>query len=417
VILEPEISEPEVVDPDKSSPGLAADSEEGKPFVSEEGVDIEADSIEGASLPDAAEIVDSDISSEDSDFDVAVSNDIDEDSAIEAVDLSYDSIEAPDTGPEGLTPPDPLPDDGVEADDLSTDEWDVDENIREKETGELPGTPDVDTPTEDAGTDPLLFPEDDMTPPEETEEEPEFKTADLEKMVDPAEREKEEIERFLDSLKKERQEGKEKIGDDSTELPPWAEKIDAEESGVDAPPEIDEPDSDTFIPAATEPDDESAPVPLEEEGEAAETDGLAGMGSVSESGYDQEPVEPPPTDTPAPPEDTLEESYAEPGGLFGSMSGDSGKPKDKSGTGKPVFPPDLFHALKARAFDVLFIAALWFITLWIASRLTEVSVFKLISGSLPASLALYVILLGLYLFFFFFFLGETLGNQLFSQEE
>jgi len=73
--------------------------------------------------------------------------------------------------------------------------------------------------------------------------------------------------------------------------------------------------------------------------------------------------------------------------------------------------------LKSRAFDVLFIAAVWIVTLHIASRMMQTNVFKLISGAALSVLAFYVILLAVYLFLFFLFLGQTLGDHLFIQEE
>ena len=73
--------------------------------------------------------------------------------------------------------------------------------------------------------------------------------------------------------------------------------------------------------------------------------------------------------------------------------------------------------MKARFFDVLFITAVWFITLWIASQLVAVSVFQLIATSTTAILVFLGILLVFYFFFFFLFLKETLGDYLFAQDK
>ncbi|MCK4263814.1 MAG: hypothetical protein KAX27_02625, partial [Candidatus Aminicenantes bacterium] len=73
--------------------------------------------------------------------------------------------------------------------------------------------------------------------------------------------------------------------------------------------------------------------------------------------------------------------------------------------------------LKSRVFDLLFIAALWLVTLWLASRVVEVSLFQLISASILSVAAFYIVLLVIYFFLFFVFLGETLGDHLFTQEE
>jgi hypothetical protein len=73
--------------------------------------------------------------------------------------------------------------------------------------------------------------------------------------------------------------------------------------------------------------------------------------------------------------------------------------------------------LKSRAFDVLFIAALWIVTLHIASRMLSTNLFKLISVSALPVFAFYLALLAAYLFLFFLFLGQTLGDHLFPYEE
>ena len=80
-------------------------------------------------------------------------------------------------------------------------------------------------------------------------------------------------------------------------------------------------------------------------------------------------------------------------------------------------PSRFFFWLKSRVFDLLFIAALWLVTLWLASRVVEVSLFQLISASILSVAAFYIVLLVIYFFLFFVFLGETLGDHLFTQEE
>lgn len=73
--------------------------------------------------------------------------------------------------------------------------------------------------------------------------------------------------------------------------------------------------------------------------------------------------------------------------------------------------------IKSRMFDVLFIAGLWFVTLWIASYLTSVTVFQLISNSTLAVIVFFIILLSVYLFCFLFFLGETIGDYVFPKND
>ncbi len=71
--------------------------------------------------------------------------------------------------------------------------------------------------------------------------------------------------------------------------------------------------------------------------------------------------------------------------------------------------------LKARAFDFVFIAAFSLICLGLASRLMEVSLFRLISASGPPVLVFYFVLLLFYFGFFILFLGETPGDRLFPR--
>ena len=80
-------------------------------------------------------------------------------------------------------------------------------------------------------------------------------------------------------------------------------------------------------------------------------------------------------------------------------------------------PSKLSTWLKSRAFDVLFIAALWIVTLHVASRMLSTNLFKLISVSALSVVAFYLTLLAVYLFLFFLFLGQTLGDHLFPHEE
>ena len=70
---------------------------------------------------------------------------------------------------------------------------------------------------------------------------------------------------------------------------------------------------------------------------------------------------------------------------------------------------------RLKAFDLFFITALWLIALWLASRLINGSLFKLISVSVLAIVILYLILLISYFSLFLYFLGETLGDRLFHQ--
>lgn len=73
--------------------------------------------------------------------------------------------------------------------------------------------------------------------------------------------------------------------------------------------------------------------------------------------------------------------------------------------------------LKSKLVDLVFITALWLVTLWFTSQVIGVSFFRLITRSPGPVLAFYFILLLLYFFLFLYFLGETLGDHYFSERD
>jgi hypothetical protein len=72
---------------------------------------------------------------------------------------------------------------------------------------------------------------------------------------------------------------------------------------------------------------------------------------------------------------------------------------------------------KSRLFDIIIMAAVWLITVWIASSVMDVGLFRLISASALLLGIFFVILLTGYFFLFFFFLGETLGDYVFNERD
>ena len=267
-------------------------------------------------------------------------------------------------------------------------------------------------------------------PPEEERDEffveaqePAFGTEDLEKVIDPEEKEKAEIEKFLKSLKEDRDEWDGEIPP-TDELPPWAEKIKDEK-----PNEIPAVDTggEEELPAEESP-------PIEEEEKAME-EVLKPMGLTPEDEVpeiqipEEEAVEEEIAEEEEPPEklleeETLEEEASMPDTGMGLPEGvDQEKlPFVDKSTGEfdeeEESPPSKLSSwLKSRAFDVLFIAALWIVTLHIASRMLSTNLFKLISVSALPAVAFYLALLAVYLFLFFLFLGQTLGDHLFHSEE
>src|SRR4030043_248983 len=73
--------------------------------------------------------------------------------------------------------------------------------------------------------------------------------------------------------------------------------------------------------------------------------------------------------------------------------------------------------LRSKLVDVVFITALWALSLWLLAQVIGVPFFRIIVGSPVPVLAFYFILLLLYFFLFLYFLGETLGDHYFSGED
>lgn len=228
---------------------------------------------------------------------------------------------------------------------------------------------------------------------EESQKEFAFKTEELEKMVDPAEKEKQEIERFLESIKKEREEkavSEEGIPPDSSEieertpeakdeLPPWAEKIKESPPAVEAFSEEEE--------AREEPLEMEEELPAEAEEPYEEVAPIPDSGVGIPEGVDQK-----------------------------SLPFDNEKREKIRGI-KIKPPSELSVWLKSKVFDLLFIGVIWIVALWFASRVMAVPLFKLISASVHSVVIFYLVLLISYFSLFLYFLGETLGEHLFSKQE
>jgi hypothetical protein len=83
----------------------------------------------------------------------------------------------------------------------------------------------------------------------------------------------------------------------------------------------------------------------------------------------------------------------------------------------PLPPLKLSAFLKAKLFDMLFMAVFWLVSIWLASRSMEVGLFQLLSATTGTFVLYYGALLVLYFFLFHFFLGETLGDRLFRERD
>lgn len=73
--------------------------------------------------------------------------------------------------------------------------------------------------------------------------------------------------------------------------------------------------------------------------------------------------------------------------------------------------------LKARFFDLFFIGLIWMTTFLLAARVAAASFFDLLAVSPLQAVALFLIFFVGYLFLFRFFIGETLGDRLFSSTD
>lgn len=289
--------------------------------------------------------------------------------------------------------------------------------------------------------------EKEITPPRK--EEIDLQSIRMRKTPDTEEREKVEIERFVESIKRERERVKEyftpeeeiplppkEMGEETSEIkeriPPWAEKIKEEppqeledkeeekkiEETVELEEDLKEKEIKTPVEEPPPPTDEPLPPegePLPKEDKPPPTD--------EPLPPEDEPPKPadkplPPADEPLPPIDKPLLSEKE---IGFPEEVDQKVPfareiREKRKRAMKRRRSGYYAWLKARAFDFVFIAAFSLICLGLASRLMEVSLFRLISASGPPVLVFYFVLLLFYFGFFILFLGETPGDRLFPRD-
>ncbi len=254
-----------------------------------------------------------------------------------------------------------------------------------------------------------------------------FKTEDLDRMGPTVEQAKEEIDRYLESLKDQSQlkeekrvsESKEKIPsltgvlekevlDTGDGLPPWANKI----KEPSPPPEILEIEEnhregtdgheknlfDTDVDRAWS--------------RKRTTDSGIGIPERVTRSLTQESL---PFEKRVPMKtDTAEEEDRE---LAENEEFESEPEMEEEVEVVAPAALNLSSKLKARVFDLLFVTAIWIISIWLASRSMMVNPFRLISASAVSVLVFYGILLVAYFFLFLYFLGETLGDRLFLEKD
>ncbi|MDI6697366.1 MAG: zinc ribbon domain-containing protein [Candidatus Saccharicenans sp.] len=118
-----------------------------------------------------------------------------------------------------------------------------------------------------------------------------------------------------------------------------------------------------------------------------------------------------------------EEMESEGGQIFGEKAEPAATDRDisgrdlSSGVGQVLPPLSFKNFVKAKIFDLLFLVMFWLVSVWIAARSMETTIFKLF-GLAGSGLLLYLLILTFFYFFlFYFFIGETLGDRLFRESD
>lgn len=265
-----------------------------------------------------------------------------------------------------------------------------------------------------------------MEPPPSGKKPLTFDTSDLDKIGRTAELGKVQVEDFLDVLKereKENRLGRIAPPGHEENLPPWAAEI--KEGGVEPSPEVKvkmirEDDIETQEPEEPETAEEAeSPAGLEErEPLRARRPRVADSGiglpeRVTQAAlpFEREiprderpgrPDVPPPARKPIVRDEDVAQEWEE---------------AAETAEARPRPPFRLTVFLKAKAFDVLFVAVFWLASLWIAARSMDVTLFQMLGTASSGLLAYFGALLVLYFFLFCFFLGETLGDRLFRDAD
>lgn len=206
-----------------------------------------------------------------------------------------------------------------------------------------------------------------------------FKTKELDELTQAVEEGKKELEQFLASFEEKKEKKDEKLGSDTkVELPPWA-------SGMkEAPPSLT-PDQEEKAGEEQRPTSQ----------EWATDSGIGIPEKVTQSTL-------PFTGTVVRKEEREEQREKE-------------QMKEAAGEAETEPPRGFSLKLKAKCVDLIFITALWLISLAFAAGVIGVSFFKIIFLAPLSVFAFFLILLLLYFFLFLYFLGETLGDHYFSE--
>jgi len=243
-----------------------------------------------------------------------------------------------------------------------------------------------------------------------------FDTRELDRIGRTAELGKEQVEKFLEVLKEREDESKArsiKTPESEDHLPPWASgmKEQVPASGFEGG------DAAMGREEGEELEDLEAGEPLpESEEEAAEEREERPARRIKDSGIGlPEKV----TQATLPFEKAIPREEIPAEGKVAPVRKE-GRPEEEAEEEevtreRPPFKLSVF--LKAKSFDVLFVTVFWLASLWLAARSMDVTIFQMF-GVVPAGLFVFLgALLVLYFFPFYFFLGETLGDRLFRDED
>jgi hypothetical protein len=254
-----------------------------------------------------------------------------------------------------------------------------------------------------------------------------FDTSDLDKIGRTAELGKEQVENFLEVLKEREQKNRldrAAAREPEEALPPWAAGI--KDGGVEPSPPVKvemmrEDDIETQEPEEPETrEDTEAPTGLEErEPPRAHRPRVADSGIGLPEKVAQAAL---PFERQIPREEGAARPAVPPAAGRRPIVRDEEaveEPEEEAAEreARPRPPFRLSVFLKAKSFDILFVAVFWLASLWIAARSMDVTLFQMLGKASSGLLAYFGALLVLYFFLFYFFLGETLGDRLFRDAD
>ena len=331
----------------------------------------------------------------------------------------------------------------------SVDDGKPEEEDEDEEEGEGPeevvlvedaegGHPELPESTKPGTSEmPVIFsaPEPDEAPAQPGPEEPAplvkkpltFDTSDLDKIGRTTELGKDQVENFLEVLKAREEEsrlGRTAAPEAEESLPPWAAGI--KDAAGEPGPEVKvemmrEDDIEQREPEELEAREEAeTPAGLDEkELPRARKPRIADSGIGLPEKVSQAAL---PFEREIPRDGGISRPAAPPGaGRRSIVREEEGAEEPEEETAERVARPrppfKLSVFLKAKSFDVLFVAVFWLASLWIAARSMDVTLFQMLGKASSGLLTYFGALLVLYFFLFYFFLGETLGDRLFRDED